>query len=416
MKLYDVIRKENMKEGTDFAPIPEVEESERYVPPRRAHHGVRWRKLLVVGGGLLFLVILYVIGMQIARAKVAVTERRIPFVLENAEFELMHEGDASTGRLSFQTMLVSTEAARQVYGSSVAQSTSLARGKVVFFNEYSTKPQTIKTKTTITAANGKKYQTTQAVTVPGYTMKGKVKTAGTSAATPVVASAVGPTYNTTGTTFSVAGWGKTLYAQSAGAVTGGEDGVSHSVSDGDRADVIATLQAQLAERLKRETRTQIPDSLITYPDLQVTSIDANSVVLRGDSVKFPATMKGTMTTYLISRDLLETAIANHVLNDHTYPHVSIPSIADLVVTPVTALPADPKNTPDSIKVRISGEGVIITKAPLDSIKADLVGTRKTAFGSVVNSVPEVDSAEYHFYPFWAPFFPSKESRISIEAK
>jgi hypothetical protein len=372
--------------------------------------------MAVLGGAILFLVVLYILGMKLVRAKIVVTERRIPFVLENAEFEIAHEGDASTGRLSFQTMVVSSEVSRQVYGSKMEQSTSVAKGNVVFFNEYSTKAQTIKAKTTLTASNGKKYQTTKAVTVPGYTLKNKVKTAGTSPSTPIVAIAVGPTYNTTGTSFSVAGWGKSLYAQSAGAVTGGEDGISHSVSDAERGDVIATLQAQLIERLKRETRTQIPETLIAYPDLQVTSIDAGSVVLRGEGVKFPATMKGTMTTYLVERDLLEMAIANHVLNDHPYSQVTIPALADLMVTPVTPLPSDAKNTPETIRIRVSGEGIIITKAPLQIIKQSVVGSRKTSFGSFVNSVPEVDTASYRFYPFWAPFFPNKESRISIETK
>jgi hypothetical protein len=414
MKLYDIIQSENAKKKKG-AEDPLLEEVTRPVITRH-HHPVRWRKLLILGCALIFVVILYVLGMKVARVKVVVTERRIPFVLENAEFELTHEGEASVGRLTFQTMLVSSEATRQVYGSKVEQSTSTARGKVVFFNEYSTKAQTIKAKTTLTAANGKKYQTTAVVTVPGYTLKGKVKTAGTSPATAIVATAVGPTYNTTGTSFSVAGWGKSLYAQSAGAITGGEEGMKHSVSADEQGDVIATLQAQLTERLKRETRTQIPETLITYPDLQVPSIDSGSVNLRGDSVKFPATMKGTMTTYLIPRELFETAIANHVLNDHTYTDVSIPALGDLVVTPVTALPADAKNTPDTIHVRVSGEGVIITKAPLASLRDSLVGTRKAAFGEIINAVPEIDAAEYHFYPFWAPFFPTKEQRITVEAR
>lgn len=413
MKLYDVIQKEQLRKKPDETPAYE-DVSRPLTPP--PHRGVRWRKLIVLGVALLFLVLLYILGMKVVRAKIIVTERRIPFVLENAEFELTHEGEATEGRLSFQAMLVSSEATRQVYGSKVEQSTSVAKGKVVFFNEYSTKSQTIKAKTTLTAATGKKYQTTQSVTVPGYTLKGKVKTAGTSAATPIVALSVGPSYNTTGTSFTVAGWGKSLYAQSAGAITGGEDGMTHSVAVAEQADVIATLQSQLTERLKRETRAQIPETLITYPDLQVPSIDADSVNLRGDSVKFPATMKGTLTTYLIPRALFETAIAHHVLTDRKYSSVSIPSLGDLAVTTVTALPADPKHTPETIRVRVSGEGVIITKAPIGILKPSLLGARKAAFGAAINAIPEIDSAEYHLYPFWAPFFPSKDTRMTIEVR
>ncbi len=414
MKLYDVIRKEELgEEVPESKPSPQQEKPSRK-PLITTHRHVSWKKIGVIALVLIFFALLYVIGMKFAHAKVVVKERTIPFSLDGAEFELVHEGKEGEGRLSFQTMVVSAEVSRQVYGSEVAQSTSYAKGNVVFFNEYSTKPQTIKAKTTLTSKEGKKYQTTKAVTVPGYTIKNKVKTAGTSVAVPVVATAVGPSSNSQGTTFSVAGWGKTLYAQSSGAITGGEDGMRHSVSKKDEPDVIAALQNQLIERLKRETRSQIPPDLITFPDLQITTIDSSSLVLHGESIKFPASIKGSMTTYLIPRALLETAIAQHVLHDKGYAQVTIPALASLTVTPVTALDSRPEDVPPSIRVRISGDATIIAKASLDLIKESLVGTPKGAFGTVLGTIPEIDSAEYHFYPFWAPLFPSMDKRIDVQ--
>ncbi len=416
MKLYDVIRKEEI--GQESEPVTQQVEQVR--PARRplitTHRHVSWKKIGVIALVLLFIALLYVVGMKMARAKVVVTERAIPFSLDGAEFELVHEGASSAGRLSFQTMVVSAEVSRQVYGSEVAQSTSYAKGNVVFFNEYSTKAQTIKAKTTITSKEGKKYQTTVSVTVPGYTLKNKVKTPGTSVAVPVVATGVGPSYNTQGTSFSVSGWGKTLYAQSSGAISGGEDGMRHSVAKKDEADVISALQNQLVERLKRETRAQMPEDFITFPDLQITTIDSSSLVLHGESIKFPASIKGSMTTYLIPRTLLETTIANHVLHDRTYARVTIPALASLAVIPTTALDSKPQDVPETIKVRVSGDGTIIAKASLDAIKESLVGTSKGDFSKVLDGVPEVDSAEYHFYPFWAPLFPSADNRIKVEIK
>lgn len=414
MKLYDVIRKEELGEDTPKAP---VEES---VPEhRRAFHKrpFGWRKIFVICCAILFLALLYIGGMKLVRAKVIIREREIPFTLEGAEFELVHEGDDSLGRLSFQTMVVPTEVSRQVYGSEVGQSTSYAKGKVVFFNEYSTASRTIKAKTTITSKEGKKYQTTAAVTVPGYTTKNKIKTPGTSSTATVVAVGVGPNYDTPGTSFTVSGYtSKQVYAQSAGAITGGEDAVMHSVSAAEKDGVIANLESQLIERLKRETRAQTPVDLLTFPDLQIADINRDSVVLRGSSIKFPASINGSMTTYLISRDMLESAIANHVLHDHTYGQVTIPSLASLEVTPITPLPTNPNDIPDSIRIRISGEGTIITKATVESIKESLIGKPKNSFGSIVEGVPEVGSAEYHFFPFWAPFFPANDDRIKIEIR
>lgn len=415
MKLYDVIRKEELGEDVATTSVTPKPTSEHRLAFHKRPFG--WRKVFVICCAIVFLAVLYVAGMKLVRAKVIIREREIPFSLQDAEFELVHEGDDALGRLSFQTMVVPTEVSRQVYGSEVGQSTSYAKGKVVFFNEYSTTSRTIKAKTTITSKEGKKYQTTAAVTVPGYTIKNKIKTPGTSVATTVTAVGVGPTYDTPGTSFTVSGYtSKQLYAQSAGAITGGEDAVMHSVSAAEKEGVIANLESQLIERLKRETRAQTPPDLLTFPDLQITAIDHGSVVLRGPSIKFPASIKGSMTTYLISRDMLESAIANHVLHDHTYGQVTIPSLTSLDVTPITPLPTNPDDIPESIRIRISGEGTIITKATVESIRESLIGKPKHTFGSIVSEVPEVDSAEYSFFPFWAPFFPANDDRIKIEIR
>lgn len=419
MKLYDVIRKESIERGT---PLVESFEQPEVLPVQRTFIKKRfvWRKIFVIGAAAVFVTFLYIAGMRMVRTTVVISERQTPFSLNEAEFELVHEGSMSAGRLSFQTMVVSTEVTRQVYGSEVEPSTSVAKGKVVFFNEYSTKAQVIKAKTTLVGANKKTYQTVESVTVPGFTLKGKVKTAGTSPAVAIVATAVGPTFDTTGTTFSVTGWSgtraKQFYAQSAGAITGGEDGVAHSLSESDEGDTVATLQAQLSERLKRETRAQIPEALITFPELQVITIDNNSIQLKGSTIKFPASIKGAMTTYLIPQDVLERAIANHVISGHKYARVSIPALSSLTVVPISDLPTDPKNTPDTIRVKISGEGTIFTKAPLDLIRDSLISASKHNLTTILSTVPEVDSAEAHFYPFWAPFFPDNSARIKIITK
>lgn len=416
MKLYDVIRKEGIERGTPLKEISKDDLNPHHDHHRDSHKPTNIRRFIIIGLALLFLVILYITGMKVARAKVVITERHIPFSLEGVEFELVHEENATGERLAFQTMIVTTEVARQVYGSEIQPSSSSAKGKVVFFNEYSTKAQTVKSGTTVTGTNGKTYKTQAAVTVPGYTTKNKVKTAGTSTSVAVVATGVGESYNTTGTTFKVAGWSnaKTFYAQSAGAIVGGESGASHTVSEAEKPDIIATLQAQLIERLKRETRSQIPEQLIAFPDLQVTTIESDSITLRGDSIKFPARIAGTMVSYLIPRKLLETAIAQEALSGHTYATVSIPALGDIVVEPLTALPTDAKNVPETIKIKVSGKGTIITKAPVEHIREALIGSPKRDFARILQGVPEVDTAQYHFYPFWALFFPTKDGRITVE--
>lgn len=431
LKLYDVIRKEHKEKGIiDPEPKPAMwkgeyeEEIEHKRHPKQQDsyddpRGFHWKKIAVIGGAFLFIALLYLIGVKFVHATVKIDERSIPFSLFNTQLEVANEKNADSGRLSFQTMVVTDTVTRQVFGSALTTSTTKATGNAVIFNQYSKAAQTVKAGTTLTGANGMKYVTQAAVKVPGYTGSGKTIAAG-SATVAITAAGVGPSYNSPGTTFTIAGWSganaKLFYASSAGAINGGQNGAVHTLTDADRQQAMVTLQAALQEKLARETRSQIPDTLITFPGLQFTSVDNSSLVLQGDSIQFPATIKGTMVSYLIPRDRLQQAIASKAISDHLYPEVSIPELGAIHVEPVSLLPADPKNIPSSISISVSGQGTIITKAPLDAIKQSLLGLPRGSFKSVISAVPEIDTAKYSLFPFWAPFFPYRADRITVEAE
>jgi hypothetical protein len=417
MKLYDVITTERESKGRKKPIVEEISEPEFVLPKEPAKFS--WKRLSIVGGSIIFLAVLYIAGMKLVHARVVIHERHIPFSLSDTELELTHEKDASSGRLSFQTMVVSTTVTREVFGSELSASASKAKGQAVIFNEYSKTAQSVKAGTVLTAANGKKYVTNSTVSVPGFTQSGTKKTPGTATVS-ITASATGPDYNATSASFTVAGWSgakaKQFYARSAGAITGGDAGMKHALSATEKANALATLQAQLIERLRRESRAQIPDDLVTFPDLQVATIDPDSFVSNGDGVKFGASLKGSMTSYLIPRDLLEQAIASRVSAGAHYPDVNIPALGDITATPVSPLPTDPNSVPESIIISLSGEGTIIAKAPLETIRESLIGVKRGAFDATLAGVSEIDTATYVLYPFWAPYFPADRNKITVELK
>lgn len=414
MKLYDVIRKEELEKGKVMEE-PSFEPIHSHIP--KTPHRFSWKRVGVIGAAVLFIAFLYLFGMKFVNAKVYIVEREVPFSLAGTELELLHEKDATAGRLAFQTMVVNAEITREVYGSEAVASITKAKGKAVFFNEYSKGSQTVKSGTTITATNGKKYVTQETVSVPGYTMSGTTKKPGTSTQVNIIAADTGPSYNSEGTSFVVNGWtgtrAKQFYARSAGAIKGGEAGARYAVPDAELPEVTATLQAQLTERLKRVSRAQIPDDLVTFPDLQFVSIDTEGFELEGNSIKFPATVKGTMVSYLISRDLLESAIAKVAMSDNRYDSVSIPALGDITIEPVSAIPTNPNSIPESITVSVSGQGTIITKVPTLEVQESLVGIPRTKFSEALSDIPEIGSARYSLMPFWAPLFPRQLKDITV---
>jgi|GEM_PF-1213843 len=423
MKLYDVIRKEQLENKKDTDTVLEIytpeyssEVTTNYTPfdkkPRSS-----WKTILVFGGALLFIGLLYVLGMKFVYARVTVEERHIPFSFDRMQLEMEEEKTAGTGRLSFQVMVVNSEVTRQVYASALAQSNTRSSGNIVLFNEYSTKTITIKKGTTVTATNGKKYTTQAAITIPGYTTVNKLKKAGTSAQVLVTATDVGESYNAEGTSFTVSGYNsKQVYGRSAGAITGGEAGIAHVLTDEDRESAVLTLQADLAEKLKRETRAAIKEEYVTFPNLQFITIDRDSLTIKGNDIKFPASIKGTMVSYLIHRDMLESAIASKVVSDRVYANVSIPALGDIKVEPISAIPTDATKVPETLTISLSGTGTLITKAPLEKVQQAVLGVSRKSFSAALQSIPEVGEARYTLYPFWAPFFPNLEDRITVVVK
>ncbi len=414
MKLYDVMRKEEGKV------LERREKASRHITPSvpKARFVFTKRRMAMIGVGTLFVAVLYAAGVGIARAKVTITERRVPFSLTSAELTIARQQNAEKERLSFQAMVVDTTVTREVYGSALTTSNTKARGTVVFFNEYSTAKQTVKKGTTLTGENGKKYVTAAQVVVPGYTTVNKKKVAGTSASVEVIAADVGDSYNTSGTTLSVNGWtkaSKTFYARSA-AITGGEAGVYHTLTSAEREEAIATITAQLIERLKRETRAQIPEGYLTFPELQLPIVDTSSFSAKGGGVRFPASMSGTMVTYLLPQRLFEQAVATKAVTERSYPFVAIPDASDLSVDLRTAIPTDPSVIPQEIVVAVSGEGTIIAKVAVDKVKEALLGMPRRKFDGAIAAIPEAAEAKFRLFPFWSPRFPSKWERIEVVAR
>ncbi len=413
MKLYDVIRKENNKLEND--PKPQTEERLIIAEPKSKKR----RRIIFFGLLALVVTIIYISGIYLVRAKIIIKERHIPFNIESVVIDIPHEKESTEGRLSFQTMTVNSEINREIFGSELVDIKGKAKGEVVFLNEYSKTSVTLKSGTKIIGSNGKTYLTQETANIPGYTVDSKSKkTAGASNTVSIIASETGPSSNSTGISFSISGYTgakKTqLYARSIGSISGGESGMMHTVSDAERPALIESLKTQLSERLKRETRAQIPNNLITYPDLQFISIDSNSLKLEGEGVKFTAKIKGTMISYLIPKSLFESAIAKEVLSDKSYTNISIPNLTSLSVVPESAIPANSQTPPGSISLKISGQGFVIPKASPERIKQSLMGLNRKSFDSVISNFSEIETAKFKMLPFWAPFFPKQERYLKVE--
>lgn len=444
MKLYDVISKEQKEQRSQKKPLSAAKERAVQPPEERrptydidepikktTHvvHDWKYRtvRLLIVAGILGVVTALYVVGLQLVRAHVSITQRRIPFDLQATTIDIPNESVVGGSKLAFQVLTVPATVSMKVYATELAQTTSKAQGTVTIVNEYSTTAQAIPAGTTLTAKTKKKYTTNRAVVVPGFTTVNKKKVAGT-VSVPVTAVAAGTDSAVTSTTFTVAGFEttktKTLYARSAGAITGGGQSTKHTLSDTDRAMYTDTLRRKLENKLAQQTSAVIAEAnsanedhpekkLITYPSLQTITIDPAGMVLQGDSLSFEASVKGVMVSYLLPEQFLEQKIASYVLSDKTITSVSIPGITAMKIDPIGVLPVDPARLPGQIALAVSGQETIITTVSEQQIKDLLVGSSRKGFDEKIRSIPNIQSARFELYPFWASFFPTKTTSIGV---
>lgn len=338
MKLYDVLVKKRIENKES----PE----EHYVPPIRKtglQHVLFWSGIGIV------LIIIYIGGISMARSRVHIKLRRIPFSLTDAHIVLVHESKAQAGDVPFQIIKVTDKAQREVIGTQAPFATVVVK-----------KPAPVK-QTVI--KNGKKVTIT--VTPPPAPVAPKAFT--------------------------------------------------YQIADSDREHIANTLSADVFERLKRQTRTQIPEGLLLNPELQFFFFNKSNIVFTGNTIAFPAIAQGTMTSYLINTQVLEQAIAASVFHDtKTYPEVSIPEIGSLQIRAISAAPFDPNTIPDTFTISLTGTGTIITQASPEEIQRDLLGKKTSDFDSILANIPEIDTGTFSMYPFWARNFSNIASRIKVQ--
>jgi hypothetical protein len=65
---------------------------------------------------------------------------------------------------------------------------------------------------------------------------------------------------------------------------------------------------------------------------------------------------------------------------------------------------------------VSGQGTIVTNVSSAAVAEALIGIPRGSFNQALSSIAEIDTASYSLMPFWAPYFPYKLGRITVQIK
>jgi hypothetical protein len=418
MKLYDIIVKE--KQQTPHTVIEEKsipKNDQVFIADVIPTHSRR-KKIIFFLLTITLLVLLYMVGFWVSYAKITLYERAIPFTLTNTVFDLVHEESMEQrSSYTFQTVTVRSSIDREIIGSEFKEVSEYARGSVVFSNEWAKTAETLKIGTIIESPSGKKYKTTASAVVPGYTLSGVQKIVGVSKPVPVIAVESGTSSNNPGATFTVPSFSakkrQLLFAKSVGPLAGGDSGVRHSLSPEEEKSTVELLRQQLTERLRRETRAQVPEEFFVSPDMQYIYINPDDFELEGQSIKYVAQAGGSITSYIIKREVLYKLIAEEVLREAAEGDFYVSNLSGLTFQISSSVSSNPSIIPDQIQVTVNGTGVLTSRIDAEGFHKDVAGRSVKEFREYVSGKTTIEKAELSLLPFWSPNLPSSDKMLRI---
>ena len=328
-----------------------------------------------------------------------------------------------TSGLTYDLVVLSGEEKKEIKGSEEKNWEVSATGKVLFYNYFSSSPQTISQNTKLEGSNGKIYIIKNKVIIPGFLKKDGPGKIGAD----IYGEESGEEYNSTALDFKILGFKGTskyskIYARSVGDITGGLKGLSSQIGDTDKENAIKELTETLSNKLLEKAKNQIPKDLVLLDGATFLNIDEENTIPSSTIGSFVVSVKGTFNGILLSKEKLTKEVANQFLAENNTDSTDTANITinDIYITNIEKLSISSFdksliNLDDmkDISFNLSGVIKVVWKVDENKIVADLLGKNKTDFNQTLLQFLNIDSADMVLKPFWRSSFPDKIDKIKV---
>jgi len=285
-----------------------------------------------------------------------------------------------------------------------------AGGTVTLTNSFDSDSKTVPAGTVFTAASGQKFVNTAAITVPGAKVAGGGIVAGTAPGQ-LQAVDIGPDYNVSAQSYSVSGYDSLSAAGSA--MSGGDKQTVTVVAQSDVDKAKSQLAAQDADAAKAELKKQFGSDVVVVDESFTNDQGAPAVspAIGEQAKQGKLTVETTYTLLALTRadidDLLNSALKSAL---DTKPNQSIFSNGDNSLR----FGNFQKFDNGTYGVRLSTVGYIGTKINADDLAKQLEGKRYGEIQAIANQIPNVNSVDIKFSPFWVTKAPNDPKKIDIK--
>lgn len=414
--IQDIFVKKGDSQQSERRPLERIE-----LPPRPSRSislgGSRpiWKRkrfwTLLVG---LPLVSFFFVSTSFGSAEVKLLLRQETVPLSETEIVLSKRPSGS--QVHYETMMIEDEASLSIAATQSQNVERKARGTIVVYNNFDTKPQKLVAGTRFQAPSGKIYKIEKQITIPGGTKSGSTLTPG-SVETEVVAAEPGDSYNSGLVDFTIPGFAGTprfegFYARSKTDMKGGFKGTALIPKDTDVIDARHKLEGVLKEKLIAKANAELPDEYLFFKDADFYDFEFAAPENDPSGSSLLVKAKGVLTAVIVERSSLAGALARIKSASYGGEPVDLlnPDLIDIAINDKESQnPLELGN----LRTDFTGEAQVVWTIDETDLKNDLAGIPKGDYEEVIRKYPAIVRIEAKVTPPWLTKFPEQASQIYI---
>lgn len=291
-----------------------------------------------------------------------------------------------------------------------------ASGKIVIYNDFSTEPQRLVTRTRFESPEGLIYRIQEGVVVPGKQVGGGSETPG-SVEVEVFADEAGEKYNIKKTDFTIPGFKNDtaryskFYARSLTDMTGGFVGNRKTVSSDQKEAAFRTMDEELKIELEKDLKTKIPEGLVLLPQgvlyesRELAPKESSSAVEIGKEMTAYALM-------LSAKELSDAITGKYIAQSEEWQNIK-PTVLDFSLLNVESLPSGVQSG-ENMTLHLVGRAKIVADIDKNAIKQQLLGAPRESTAGLVDETNGISKITTVIRPAWKTSFPSNPLRIYVE--
>jgi len=374
------------------------------------------KKQWIFGGSVIVLIGIFILGMMtvFASATIKITPKNQEITVNTNIIGSINSAEEKT--IKYEVIKLTSSKTTSVPATGEEEVELKSSGKIVVYNNFSSEPQRLITRTRFETPEGLIYRIPESIVVPGRAEKNGNITPG-SIEVEVFADEAGEKYNIKKTDFTIPGFKndasrfKGFYARSATDMEGGFVGKMKKVSEADKQAALQKIQTEIELELKKDLESKIPEGLtllsgaITYESKELPPVDESSSVLIGKEVTAHAVMFNM-------KDLSKQITDEYIVDIDGWVGIK-PIVIDFSLLNVKNMP-EKLEVDEDLDLQIMGKATVWADIDTNLINKRLLGAPKKEAANLINEFAGISSITATIRPIWKRSFPKDPLKVHVE--